>query len=70
MLVHYLSHLTPLNFLAALVFLAAMNSPLALLRLVQALAPPSVVLSCVSLLHSALAGIVAYRFVDCLLDLS
>ena len=38
---------TPLNFVAALIFFAtfftAMNSPLFLLRLVQAVAPPSVV---------------------------
>jgi hypothetical protein len=41
---------TPLNFLAALVFLAgfftAMNSPLFLFRFVQAVAPPSFVSTC------------------------
>jgi hypothetical protein len=44
----YRSRRTPLNFLAAFLplagFFTAMYSPVALLRLVQALAPPSVVL--------------------------
>ena len=44
----YFSRRTPLNFFAAFLpfagFLTAMYSPVVLLRLVQALAPPSVVL--------------------------
>jgi hypothetical protein len=41
-----------------------MNSPLFLLRLVQALAPPSFVLQLGAFLLRALARIVAPRFVD------
>ena len=45
------SRRTPLNFLAAFLpaagFFTAMNSPEVLLRLVQAVAPPSLVFNCV-----------------------
>src|ERR1700712_209899 len=48
---HYFSRRMPLNFFAAIVFrtgfLTAINSPDPLLRLVQAVAPPSFVFSCV-----------------------
>lgn len=59
---------TPLNFFAAVFFLAgfftAMNSPDALLRLVHVLAPPSVVFSCERFFTAPLR-VIADRFIDC-----